>query len=262
MILNKYLKYLSEKAESEVNYNVKEYFNRLYKAIKRHNIETTVLGTVREYPILFLHPKKLSKKAKVMIAAGFHGDESSGPWAVLNFLEYNKYPTEVDASFIALANPTGFDLSRRADFWGIEPNRAYVKSYDSSPPAREDDILRKKLKFLSVYGKDALVTLHEDDEENFYIFTYGEKTTLDIKLLKMGEEKFGLVPKKRLNLFGLKSEEDGIRINDKDGSFEHGMLSKGSKISITVENPAHRQFKERVELYIEMIKEICKAKYY
>lgn len=261
MLIDNYLKYLQE-IETEVNYDVDEYLDRLNRAIEKHNIETTVLGDVREYPILFLHPKKLSKKAKVMIAAGFHGDESSGPWAILNFLETNSYPTSVDVSFLPLANPTGFNLSRRTDFWGIQPNRAYVKSYDHSPPSREDDIIRKKLKFLSTYGKDALLTLHEDDEENFYIFTYGEKTPLDKKLLKMGEEKFGLAPKKRLNLFGLKSEEDGIRINDKDGSFEHGMLSKGSKISITAENPARRQFKERVELYIEMIKEICKSKYY
>lgn len=262
MLIESYLNNITDNIEYEPNYNVNEYLSRLKEVIHKQNIHFTILGVVREYPIIFLHPEKLDDKPRVLIAGGFHGDEISGPWAILNFLESNKYPTEVNASFLPLVNPTGFNLSRRSDFWGISPNRAYVPSYDHSPPSKEDDILRKNLSLLSRYGKDALVTLHEDDQEFFYIFTYGNPSKLDLQLLSMGKEKFGLVPYENLKVGGFESTEDGIRKNDKDGSFEHGMLSKGSKISITAENPARRQYKDRVELYIEMIKEICKSKYY
>jgi hypothetical protein len=40
------------------------------------------------------------------------------------------------------------------------------------------------------------------------------------------------------------------------------MLVKGVKKNITTENPARKPFKERVELYVEIIKEVCKSKYY
>jgi len=263
MILNRYLKYLQEKIESEYNYNITEYFDRLNVVIKKHAIIPTILGYAREFPILFLHPKELSDKPTVLIAAGFHGDESSGPWAVLNFLEDNPYPANVNASFIPLASPTSFNLSRRFDFWGKEPNRGYVKTGEYSTPSHQDEIIKKHLDLLFKYGKDCLVTLHEDDQEYFYIYTYGDKDKLDAKLLSMGKEKFGLVPSRLLKLAeAFESPEDGIRKDDKDASFEYAMRLKGTKKSITAENPARRQFKERVELYIEMIKEICKAKYY
>jgi len=263
MLIDSYLKMLNEKIEKEPNYNIDEFFSRLNKALsKTDTIEVMELEKVREYPILFIHPKKLGIKPKVLIAAGFHGDESSGPWAVLNFLESNSYPEKVNASFIPLANPTGFNLSRRADFWGIAPNRGFAKSYDNSPPSYEDDILKKNINMLSKYGRDRLVTLHEDDEENFYMFIYGKKDALETKLLSMGKEKFGLAPSKRLKSARFESPEDGIITNDKDGSFEHGMLVKGVKKNITTENPARKPFKERVELYVEMIKEVCKPIYY
>lgn len=264
MLIDIYLKKLNETIEKEPNYNIDEFFSRLNKALSKHDgIEVLELGKAREYPIIFIKPKKVSNnKPKVLIAAGFHGDESSGPWAVLNFLETYSYPTMVNASFLPLVNPTGFNLSRRADFWGRNPNRGYVKSDDPSPLTHEDEILQKNINSLSEYGKDCLITLHEDEEENFYIFTYGKKDELDEKLTKMGEEKFGLVPSKRLKVGGFKSRSDGFRNDDKDGSFEHGMLVKGVKRNITAENPSRRPFKERVELYIEIIKEVCKPKYY
>jgi len=264
MILNNYLKQLQEQAEAEVNYNINEYFDRLRKTIEKNKsaVIEKVLGYTREYPILFLHPRKILNAPTILIAAGFHGDESSGPWAVLNFLESNSYPGKVNASFLPLVNPTGFNLSRRADFWGVQPNRGFTKSYDNSPPSQEDDILKKNISTLSEYGKDRLITLHEDDEENFYMFIYGKKDNLETKILSMGEDKFGLAPSKRLSSARFKSPEDGIITNDKDGSFEHGMLVKGIKKNITTENPARRPFKERVELYIDIIKEVCNPNYY
>jgi len=265
MIIDSYLKLLQEKIEASENYNIDEFFSRLNKVIKKNEnyIKTENLGYAREFPIIFIKPKKISDKPKVLIAAGFHGDESSGPWAVLNFLESNKYPTRVNVSFLPLVNPTGFNLSRRFDFWGKEPNNGYIKTQKFSKPSHEDEILKKHLDLLSKYGKDCLVTLHEDDQEHFYIYTYGDKDKLDAKLLSMGEEKFGLIPSRLLKLAeAFESPEDGIRKDDKDGSFEYEMILKGTKKSITAENPSRKPFKERVELYIEIIKEVCKSKYY
>jgi len=263
MILENYLHRLQENAESNYNYDIDEFFSRLNKVIPT-NTEVKEFGYAREHPIMFIHPKVLTPKPKVLIVAGFHGDESSGPWSIVNFLESNLYSTSVNLSLLPLVNPTGFNLSRRSNFWGEVPNRGYYnKGYDSNEkPSHEDKILKENMDLLYQYGKDCLVTLHEDDEESFYLFTYSELDKLDKKLIKMGEEKFGLVPLSRLKVGGFKSRDDGIRIDDKDSSFEHGMLVMGVKKSITVENPNRKPFEERVELYIEMIKEICKPNYY
>lgn len=261
-ITDKYLKLINEEIDLEP-YNINEFFSRLKKVVNNNdNIKVVQLDKVIEYPILFIHPKELKDIPTVLIAAGFHGDEISGPWSVLNFLEMYSYPELVNLSILPLVNPTGFNLSRRTNFWGQTPNRGYIKSYDFSKSSYEDEILKKNIDFIFKYGKDCLITLHEENEERFHIYTYGEKNRLDKKILKMGEDKFELVPEDRLKIGGFKVDGDGVRIDDNDGSFEHAMFVKGTKKTITTENPNRKPFKERVELYIDIIKEICKPKYH
>lgn len=260
-----YFSQLKEVIQKTVNYDVDEYFLRLRKAIDRNkdSFKYEVFTTIRNYPIIFITPNKMLDRPRVLIAAGFHGDESSGPWAVLNFLESNLYSESgVNLSLLPLVNPTGFNLSRRSNFWGHQPNRGYARSYDMSKSSEEDVILKKNSKYMSKYAKDCLTTMHEDDEERFYIYTYGEEDSLETKLISMGESKFGLVPKDRLEIMGFKSRRDGVIVDDKDGSFEHLMINRGVRRVITTENPARRKFQDRVTLYIEMMKEICKSKYY
>jgi len=261
-ITNTYLRMLNEEID-EINYDIDEFFSRLKRVInKNDNIEVIELGQVREYPIIFIHPKTLQDAPKILIAAGFHGDEPSGPWSVLNFLETYSYPTKVNLSILPLVNPTGFNLSRRTNFWGQTPNRGYIKSYDFSKSSFEDEVLKKNIDLLLKYSKDCLITLHEENEVNFHIYTYGEKNILDKKILSMGQEKFELVPEKKLKIGGFNVDGDGVRIDDNDGSFEHAMFVKGVKKTITTENPNKKPFNERVELYIEIIKEVCKSKYH
>ena len=248
------------------NYDIKELLNRLNDSIKyNNNLFVFPLGFAREYPILCIRPRPTLLGPKVLVSGGFHGDEVSGPWGIVEYLENNDYPTDINLSILPLVNPTGFALSRRANYWGVGPNRGYVKGANPGEKASyEDDILKSNINILSVLSKDCYIALHEDDEEQFYFFSYGKDGDLEKKLREMGSDRFGLVPKERMKLVAgsnAKSSEGSVK-EDYDSSFEHGLKDKGVKRCITVEVPGRRDFNERVDFVREVLEEMLKPNYY
>lgn len=108
--------------------------------------------------------------AAVAIAAGVHGDEPAGPWALLELIE----ACELDGRFAyriwPCTNPTGFDGRTRASADGLDVNRTF-DGKGTSPEARA---------VLEANGgrKFALsLDLHEDcDAAGFYCYEYGGGT--------------------------------------------------------------------------------------
>jgi len=246
------------------NYNIDEFFSRLESAIKDKDLFKVELGKVREFPILLLKPKVTVSGPRILLSAGFHGDEISGPWAVLKFLEEYHYPTEINLSILPLVNPTGFQLSRRGNFWGVQPNNDYVDIGEYQEASQEDKILKKNKVIFKVLAKDAYIALHEDDEEKFYIYSIGKFDQLDKKLLEIGEEYFGVLTKdqiKNKNKGGKKNTHGRVG-NDLDASFEHFLYENGTKKAITVEIPSRQDFDRRVQLALKIILIITNEKYY
>jgi hypothetical protein len=247
------------------SFDLDEFYSRLDKAIsKKPELVTITLGEVRDHPLYLVRTKPTTSGPRVLLAGGFHGDEISGPWSIINFLEKSPYPTEVSLSILPLVSPTGFQLSRRANFWGNEPNNGYVKVADYQIASEEDKILKKNLIILKVLSKDAYVSLHEDEEEKFYIYSYGKEDLLDKNIKSLGEKYFELLPENEIEdkKKGGKNNEYGRVVSDLDGSFEHLLYKNGSKKVITVELPSKRDYGQRLMLADEIIKEICKKKYY
>src|SRR5580704_9680279 len=50
---------------------------------------------------------------RVYISTGIHGDEPAGPVAVLQMLQENRWPANVDFWICPCLNPTGFPLNTR-----------------------------------------------------------------------------------------------------------------------------------------------------
>ena len=44
------------------------------------------LGMVDSFPIILLTPQKTSNAKKILVAAGFHGNEYAGVWGLINYL--------------------------------------------------------------------------------------------------------------------------------------------------------------------------------
>ena len=249
------------------NYDIKMFFNQLRDTISNtKGLYVFPLGFAREHPILCIRPKPTIDGPRVLISGGFHGDEVSGPWGIVEYLKNNDYPTDVNLSILPLVNPTGFVLSRRRDFWGDEPNRGYMGGAKPVEKASyEDDILNKNLGILSILAKDCYMSFHEDDEENFYFYTYsGDNGKIEEKLRELGSETFGLMPEEKTRVIAGSGANytRGSVIDEYDNSFEHAMKTKGVKKVITVEVPGLRDFNQRVNFIREVLEEICKPEYY
>jgi murein peptide amidase A len=97
------------------------------------------------------------------LSTGIHGDEPSGPLAVLRLLEENQWP-EANLWLVPCLNPGGFDLNTRENPAGVDLNRDYrhLKTLEVTAHVRW---LSEQPNF------DLALILHEDWEANgFYVY--------------------------------------------------------------------------------------------
>jgi hypothetical protein len=102
----------------------------------------------------------------VSIAAGVHGDEPAGVWALLDLVETNALDSRFAYRIWPCTNPSGFAAATRASADGVDVNRTF-DGRGRSPEARA---------MLSVGGplSELSLDLHEDcDAEGFYCYEYG-----------------------------------------------------------------------------------------
>jgi hypothetical protein len=97
------------------------------------------------------------------ISAGIHGDEPSGPRAVLELLRENKWP-KTNLWLVPCLNPTGFRLNQRENDEGIDLNRDY--RHLTRPE------IQAHTRWLSEQPQfDLTLLLHEDWESSgFYVY--------------------------------------------------------------------------------------------
>jgi murein peptide amidase A len=108
-----------------------------------------------------------SRQPAVAIAAGVHGDEPAGPWALLELVETQALDERFAYRIWPCTNPTGFDAGIRANADGVDVNRTFGGE-GGSPEARA--ILRANRQRTFALSLD----LHEDcDAAGFYCYEYG-----------------------------------------------------------------------------------------
>ncbi len=100
--------------------------------------------TTRQAPTLYL-------------SAGIHGDEISGPWAVLDMLRQPDFFTGFHTTIFPILNPDGLARDLRTNTAGIDLNRDY-----RNPKSAE---IASHIAALQTLGRfDATLMLHEDYE--------------------------------------------------------------------------------------------------
>lgn len=97
------------------------------------------------------------------LSTGIHGDEPSGPLALLELLRENRWP-RANLWLVPCLNPEGFRLNRRENAQGIDLNRDYRDSR-TAEIAGHTAWLARQPRF------DLSLLLHEDWEANgFYLY--------------------------------------------------------------------------------------------
>lgn len=102
----------------------------------------------------------------IALAAGIHGDEPAGPWALLDLLETDALDDGYAYRIWPCTNPTGYAAGTRAGADGVDVNRTFGRG-GSSPEARAIVMSNRDRKFA------LSIDLHEDcDSTGFYCYDY------------------------------------------------------------------------------------------
>lgn len=108
-----------------------------------------------------------SSLPRVAIAAGLHGDEPAGPWALLQLVEANALDPRFAYRLWPCVNAGGFELQTRENADGIDINRTFGGAGASAEAAAVLAANRGERFALSL-------DLHEDcDARGFYCYEYG-----------------------------------------------------------------------------------------
>jgi hypothetical protein len=222
-----------QQLKSLVDYS--SFMAELHNAATAAGFITKVLGKVDGEPILCLSklqsPETASGKRKVLIAAGFHGNEVSGPWCVLEWLkQFGSTPLAgVDVTILPLVNPDGFKNNIREDNIDDDPNRGWTKNPEQHA-SKEGVVLLSHIQELYDASLDGFLTLHENMDSKFFVITIDEKGLLSEKLKEAGSLFF----------------DTEQTMKPKDDTFEVFLNNLGVPIVAVSEIPRNQEFSERV----------------
>ena len=109
------------------SFDFPDFLARFEKAASHHgfvgeDVAETPVGPVR----IWSNPREPNTKPRGFISAGIHGDEPSGPRALLAFLENNPLPSHRSWVLAPALNPTGLVAGTRENVRGIDLNRDFL----------------------------------------------------------------------------------------------------------------------------------------
>ncbi len=197
----------------------------------------------------------------VAIAAGVHGDEPVGPWALLSIVRDGLLDRSFNYRFWPCNNPSGYALGTRANAEGDDINRSFSRG-GKTPEARAILTANRNRKFALT------LDLHEDFEaDGFYCYEpvidgsapYGghvlravEDSGLPLQELR---DDFDLgYPVEAVHLRGL---ERGRVLPDtaaemaffEDWPYSLALLRRAARRSLTFETPRKLPWEERLALH-------------
>lgn len=201
-------------------------------AAGNHGFGAVTLGLIGNAPLVLLTPPPRSNAPKLLVAAGFHGNEPAGCWGILEYLKSNADLSGV--SFLPAVNPTGLDIGIRYNCWNEVTNGGFC----GGTLSQEGKILLRNLPALKECARDGFLTLHEDEEnKGSYLYTFGNNISVQSKMLQAVTQYFPILSGKIVTRGEKKNVKDGIVRDDHDGSFED-LLSRDVPISVCTEVPA------------------------
>jgi len=112
-----------------------ELISRFDEAGRSHGFRVEPLTTVAGCPLIALTKRAPGPRPRCYVSSGVHGDEPSGPLALLNLLESGFFDDRAVWFLMPLLNPTGFERGTRENAQGIDLNRDYRHRHTSEVAA-------------------------------------------------------------------------------------------------------------------------------
>lgn len=239
------------------DFDVKDYALFVSKIIQfcgKHKFAIESLGTTDGYALSLISQKKKNPGPDLLIAGGFHGEESGGPWGIIRFMEVvsPNILTQCNLSFLPCVTVTGFIKQKRQNYLGDTANGGFIhQEREHETRSVEGEILEKHIKRLSKLGKDGFLTMHEDSEENaFYVYTYertGKPGMFSKGLRDTGGKFFGIMEDKKMESPGGGECKDGVIFGHCDGTFEDYMYHLGTPFVACTETSQKYGWDKRID---------------
>jgi hypothetical protein len=193
----------------------------------------------------------------VAIAAGVHGDEPAGPWALLDLVENGRLNPRCSYRIWPCTNPTGFAARKRTSADGVDVNRTFGGS-GASPEASVILAANRGLTFA------LSLDLHEDcDAQGFYCYEYGGG---EIGRRVIAELDAHRLPIDRLDVtFALAGPLDDARCLRERGrvvvdpadeamllgglSYSLALARRGARRALTFESPSNAAWETRLAMH-------------
>jgi Succinylglutamate desuccinylase / Aspartoacylase family len=237
-----------------------------------------VLGSVDGQPVQLWHADDRPGAApdaahpqlpRLLVAAGFHGEEPAGPWGVLRWLQAVLAVEGVAAawpaaaiSLLPLVNRTGFAAGTRFNRWGENPNRGYGQAAVAAQllPSREGRMLLQHGALLHAASLGGALCCHEDSRASqAYVYSFEPATAPSARtraVLAAGARHFGVMPDGTVDGCTV---QGGVIFNHFDGSFESWMAEGGNRFAACVETPGQRDINTRTQAQADMVQAFVAA---
>jgi hypothetical protein len=146
-------------------FDVPGFLTRCDAAARRAGFAREVFGEIEGHPLVaYSRAATSARRRHVYVSTGMHGDEPAPPWALLEFLEHNRFDRESSWTLCPVLNPTGLARGTRENFQGLDLNRDY-KGPVSAEVRAHVAWLQRQPRFTASF------CLHEDYEANgFYLY--------------------------------------------------------------------------------------------
>jgi len=261
---------------------IRTFTKSLFEVCAQKDFWLKVLGVVDGYEIWLVRTREIysfdHKDPRVLIVAGFHGEEVAGPWGILKWLkecDEGQLKTSVDVSVIPIVNPWGFAKGKRYGFSDMKTNHGFChpeKNGTQTEPSPEGKILIDSMEFLRPLSQDGFLSLHEDKtvkEYYLYTFEHGSKPGKFTKSMKKELSKHFLKSYDGIAYVDSKEKDsgpickNGLVYRFCDGSFEDWIFHQGvPKVAVT-ETPGKYRLTRRINANSKLIDkfiELCRER--
>jgi predicted deacylase len=220
------------------------------------------LGKIEDYPVLFVKTRQdVNNDPKVLIVAGFHGEELAGPEGILQWIRLcdKDWMGAVDVSFVPCVNPWGLNNKKRYGPSGKPTNTGFFNSPDN--PSPEGQLLIDRITELRASAANGFLSLHEDvTSDSYYIYTFEPSPQPGPFTREMEAEMRMHFPKAFDGIAVVDSStgvgpecKNGLIWKFQDGSFEHWMHEMGVPRIAVTETPGKFTEQYRIDSTVEII---------
>lgn len=195
-----------------------------------------------------------SNQRTITIAAGVHGDEPAGAFALLELAAAGELDADYAYRLWPCVNPSGFAGGTRENAEGIDVNRSFGKG-GQTPEARAILTANRDRNFM------LSIDLHEDDDaDGFYVYQYGAHALAREAVEAVRAAGFPVQDLAQFDLGVTMSAQrmaDGVVSPDRDeeaqaiGGFSYtlALMRRAAQRALTFETPSRLPLTQRTAIH-------------